>query len=77
MLHTNLDFDLHVSRYIYLMLMLQDQFIQSFFKKIVVLDLSSVLAGPQVVSFFSELGAEVIKIEFKTSKGDPSREWNL
>lgn len=59
------------------MLMLQDQFIQSFFKKIVVLDLSSVLAGPQVGSFFSELGAEVIKIENKTSKGDPTRQWKL
>ena len=31
--------------------------------KLKVIDLSTVLAGPSVVTFFAELGAEVIKIE--------------
>lgn len=72
----NLNFDLHIFMYTFIN-MIQDQFIKSFFKKIVVLDLSSVLAGPQVGSFFSELGAEVIKIENKNSQGDPTRQWKL
>ena len=47
------------------------------FKDLTVLDLSSVLAGPQVGSFFAELGAKVIKIENKKSGGDPTRQWKL
>lgn len=42
-----------------------------------VLELSSVLAGPLVGSFFSELGAQVTKIENKISKGDVTRQWKL
>jgi len=42
-----------------------------------VLELSSVLAGPLVGSFFSELGAQVTKIENKKSNGDVTRQWKL
>jgi len=42
-----------------------------------VLDLSSVLAGPQTASFFAELGAKVIKIENKLTDGDVTRQWKL
>jgi len=45
----------------------------SFFKGLRVLDLSSVLAGPSVASFFAELGAEVIKVE--SPQGDVTRTW--
>jgi crotonobetainyl-CoA:carnitine CoA-transferase CaiB-like acyl-CoA transferase len=38
-----------------------------------VLELASVLAGPQVGQFFAELGAEVLKIESPT--GDVTRTW--
>lgn len=51
--------------------------ISHLFNDLIVLDLSSVLAGPQVGSFFSELGAKVIKIENKKSNGDPTRQWKL
>ncbi len=47
------------------------------FSDLKILDLSSVLAGPQVGSFFSELGAEVVKIENRRSNGDPTRQWKL
>lgn len=47
------------------------------FEDLNILDLSSVLAGPQVGSFFAELGAKVIKVENKNSKGDPTRQWKL
>ena len=52
-------------------------FMSEYFSSLKILDLSSVLAGPQVGSFFSELGAEVIKIENKISKGDSTRQWRL
>lgn len=39
------------------------------------MELSSVLAGPMVGSFFAELGAEVIKIENVLSGGDVTRKW--
>jgi crotonobetainyl-CoA:carnitine CoA-transferase CaiB-like acyl-CoA transferase len=42
-----------------------------------VLDLSSILAGPLAGSFFAECGAEVIKIENKTTNGDTTRQWKL
>ena len=51
--------------------------ISNFFEGLKILDLSSVLAGPQVGSFFSELGAQVIKIENAKTKGDPTRQWKL
>lgn len=52
-------------------------FMLEYFSKLNILDLSSVLAGPQVGSFFSELGANVIKVENKLSGGDPTRQWKL
>ena len=42
-----------------------------------VVELASVLAGPAVGMFFAELGAEVIKIENKTTGGDVTRSWKL
>jgi crotonobetainyl-CoA:carnitine CoA-transferase CaiB-like acyl-CoA transferase len=42
-----------------------------------VLDLSSVLAGPQAASFFAELGARVIKVENKLTGGDVTRQWKM
>ncbi len=42
-----------------------------------VVELASVLAGPAVGMFFAELGAEVIKVEHKTSGGDVTRSWKL
>ena len=47
------------------------------FKNLKVLELSSVLAGPAVGMFFSELGAQVIKVENKTTNGDVTRRWKL
>lgn len=44
-------------------------------KDIVVIELASVLAGPDVGMFFAELGAKVIKIENKITKGDVTRTW--
>jgi crotonobetainyl-CoA:carnitine CoA-transferase CaiB-like acyl-CoA transferase len=40
-----------------------------------VLELASVLAGPDVGMFFAELGAKVIKIENKNLGGDVTRQW--
>lgn len=48
-----------------------------FFKGLKVIELASVLAGPAVGAFFAELGAEVIKIENKTTSGDVTRKWKL
>ncbi len=48
-----------------------------FFKGLKVVELASVLAGPAVGMFFAELGAEVIKIENKTTNGDVTRSWRL
>lgn len=47
------------------------------FKELKVIELSSILAGPLVGSFFAELGAEVIKIENKRQGGDATRQWRL
>lgn len=45
------------------------------FKDLVVIDASSVLAGPSVGMFFAELGAKVIKIENAKQGGDVTRTW--
>lgn len=50
---------------------------QSFFKGLTIVEVSSVLAGPLVGSFFAELGARVLKIENKQKGGDPTRNWKL
>lgn len=46
------------------------------FKNLKVIDLSTVLAGPSVGSFFAELGAHVIKIEHPKHP-DITRSWKL
>jgi crotonobetainyl-CoA:carnitine CoA-transferase CaiB-like acyl-CoA transferase len=46
------------------------------FKNFKVIDLSTVLAGPSVGSFFAELGAEVLKIE-NPNIPDVTRSWKL
>lgn len=48
-----------------------------FFKDLKVVELASVLAGPSVGLFFSELGAKVIKVENKLTCGDVTRRWKL
>lgn len=50
---------------------------KTFFKDLKVIELANVLAGPAVGMFFSELGAEVIKIENKLTNGDVTRSWKL
>ncbi len=40
-----------------------------------VIELASVLAGPDVGMFFAEMGAEVIKVENKLLNGDVTRKW--
>lgn len=45
-------------------------------KKLKVIDLSTVLAGPSVATYFAELGAEVTKIEHPENK-DITRKWKL
>ncbi len=50
---------------------------QSFFKDLYIVELASVLAGPSVGKFFSELGATVVKIENKRSGGDVTRNWRI
>lgn len=47
------------------------------FKNLRVIELAGVLAGPSVGMFFSELGAEVIKIENRKTGGDVTRSWKL
>ncbi len=42
-----------------------------------ILDLSSVLAGPLVGSFFAEQGARVKKVENARTNGDVTRNWKL
>ncbi len=42
-----------------------------------VVDLSTVLAGPSIGTFFAELGAEVTKIENPITSGDATRSWKL
>ena len=51
--------------------------ISNFFKGLKVIELASVLAGPSVGMFFAELGATVLKIENKTTKGDVTRKWKM
>lgn len=46
-----------------------------FFQGLKVVEFASVLAGPAVGMFFAELGAEVVKIENKTTGGDVTRSW--
>lgn len=48
-----------------------------FFSGLKVVEFASVLAGPAVGMFFAELGAQVIKIENKTTGGDMTRGWRL
>ena len=48
---------------------------QTLFSDLTIVELSSVLAGPAVGSFFSELGAQVIKVENKKNGGDVTRQW--
>lgn len=50
---------------------------QKLFEDLKVLDLSSVLAGPSVATFFAELGARVIKVENPRTGGDVTRSWKL
>lgn len=45
------------------------------FKGLKVIELASVLAGPDVGMFFAELGAKVIKVENKLTDGDVTRKW--
>lgn len=45
--------------------------------ELLVVELASVLAGPAVGQFFSELGARVIKIENARTGGDVTRSWKL
>jgi len=40
-----------------------------------VIELASVLAGPDVGMFFAEMGAKVIKVENKLQNGDVTRNW--
>lgn len=47
-----------------------------FFEGLKVVDCSSVLAGPQVGTFFAELGAHVIKFENAKTNGDVTRTWH-
>lgn len=49
----------------------------STFKHLKVVELANVLAGPAVGMFFAELGAEVIKVENKSTNGDVTRSWKL
>tara|TARA_B100000508_G_scaffold140609_1_gene142350 strand:+ start:43563 stop:44645 length:1083 start_codon:yes stop_codon:yes gene_type:complete len=46
------------------------------FKNLKVIDLSTVLAGPSVGTFFAELGAKVVKVEHPTHP-DVTRSWKL
>jgi crotonobetainyl-CoA:carnitine CoA-transferase CaiB-like acyl-CoA transferase len=46
------------------------------FKDLLIIDASTVLAGPSVGTFFAEMGAKVIKIENKTIP-DVTRSWKL
>ncbi|KYG72507.1 CaiB/BaiF CoA transferase family protein [Roseivirga echinicomitans] len=46
-------------------------------KKLKIIELASVLAGPSVGQFFAELGAEVIKVESPRTGGDVTRSWRF
>jgi len=45
------------------------------FNDLLILELASVLAGPSVGQFFTELGATVIKVENPRTRGDVTRRW--
>jgi crotonobetainyl-CoA:carnitine CoA-transferase CaiB-like acyl-CoA transferase len=47
------------------------------FEGLLVVELASVLAGPAVGQFFSELGARVVKIENAITGGDVTRSWKV
>lgn len=47
------------------------------FEGLKVVELAAVLAGPAVGTFFAELGADVLKVENKTTNGDVTRSWRL
>ena len=47
------------------------------FKKLKIIELASVFAGPSTAMFFAELGAKVIKVENKITNGDVTRSWKL
>jgi len=47
------------------------------FQNLKIIELAAVLAGPLTGTFFSELGATVIKIENKLTNGDVTRAWKL
>ncbi len=49
----------------------------SIFKNLKIVELANVLAGPAVGMFFAELGAEVVKVENKSTNGDVTRSWKL
>lgn len=42
-----------------------------------IIELAGVLAGPAVGMFFSEMGAQVLKIENQRTGGDVTRQWKL
>ena len=46
------------------------------FSNLLVVDVSTVLAGPSVAAFFAELGAQVVKVENKNAY-DVTRSWKL
>jgi len=46
------------------------------FSNLLVVDVSTVLAGPSVATFFAELGAQVVKVENKKAY-DVTRSWKL
>ncbi len=52
-------------------------FPKDIFKDLKIVEFASVLAGPAVGMFFAELGAKVIKIENKVTRGDVTRTWKL
>lgn len=47
------------------------------FSHLTIIDLSTVLAGPSVGTFFAELGAKVVKVENPKIGGDVTRSWKL
>ncbi len=51
--------------------------LKTIFKDLRVIELANILAGPAVGMFFAELGAQVLKIENKTTEGDLTRQWKL
>jgi crotonobetainyl-CoA:carnitine CoA-transferase CaiB-like acyl-CoA transferase len=49
----------------------------NFFEGLKIIELSNILAGPSVGMFFAEMGAKVLKVENKATKGDITRSWKL